>query len=176
MYSVHGVLSSTGRVAPFGDLRIKARLRLPEAYRSLPRPSSPAGAKASIMCSLQLDHPETFLSPARPRFHAVTSRLAYNYFYLLITRSENPPAPFGRKARAGLPAFLMPYRRLSSSFTYAVVKEPDRFRTLSRPCRRPSETYGPGRLRPAPPRGAGWWAYLELNQRPRPYQGRALTN
>ncbi len=21
-----------------------------------------------------------------------------------------------------------------------------------------------------------WWAYLDLNQRPRPYQGRALTN
>ena len=64
MNSVHGVLSSTGRVAPFGNLRIKARLRLPEAYRSLPRPSSPAGAKASIMCSLQLDHPETHVPGA----------------------------------------------------------------------------------------------------------------
>ena len=38
------------RVSPFGNPRIKARLPLPEAYRSLPRPSSPAGAKASIMC------------------------------------------------------------------------------------------------------------------------------
>ncbi len=36
-------------VAPFGDPRIKACLPLPEAYRSLPRPSSPAVAKASIM-------------------------------------------------------------------------------------------------------------------------------
>ena len=35
-----------GWVAPFGDLRVKACLRLTEAYRSLPRPSSPAGAKA----------------------------------------------------------------------------------------------------------------------------------
>jgi hypothetical protein len=31
------------QVAPFGDPRIKACLRLPEAYRSLPRPSSPPG-------------------------------------------------------------------------------------------------------------------------------------
>ena len=37
-------------VAPFGNPRIKACLPLPEAYRSLPRPSSPSVAKASIMC------------------------------------------------------------------------------------------------------------------------------
>ena len=38
-----------GRVAPFGNLRIIAYLPLPEAYRSLSRPSSPAGAKASTV-------------------------------------------------------------------------------------------------------------------------------
>ncbi len=32
------------RVAPFGDLRVKGRLRLTEAFRSLPRPSSAVGA------------------------------------------------------------------------------------------------------------------------------------
>lgn len=37
----------TGRVAPFGNPGINACLRLPQAYRSLPRPSSPRGAKAS---------------------------------------------------------------------------------------------------------------------------------
>ena len=36
-------------VAPFGNLRINGRLHLPEAYRSLPRPSSPLRAKASPM-------------------------------------------------------------------------------------------------------------------------------
>ena len=36
-------------VAPFGDLRVEACLRLTEAYRSLPRPSSPACAKASTV-------------------------------------------------------------------------------------------------------------------------------
>ena len=39
--SIDGDRSSTCRVAPFGNLRIKGRLHLPEAYRSLPRPSSP---------------------------------------------------------------------------------------------------------------------------------------
>ena len=34
------------RVSPFGNLRIKVCLRLPEAYRSLPRPSSAPSAKA----------------------------------------------------------------------------------------------------------------------------------
>ena len=37
------------RVSPFGNPRITACLRLPEAYRSLPRPSSPSRAKASTM-------------------------------------------------------------------------------------------------------------------------------
>ncbi len=32
-----------------GDLRVKACLRLTEAYRSLPRPSSTPGAKASTV-------------------------------------------------------------------------------------------------------------------------------
>lgn len=37
-------------VSPFGNLRIKARSQLPEAYRSVPRPSSPLSAKASTEC------------------------------------------------------------------------------------------------------------------------------
>ena len=40
----------SGWVAPFGDPRITGCLLLPEAYRSLPRPSSPASAKASTVC------------------------------------------------------------------------------------------------------------------------------
>ena len=36
------------RVSPFGYLRIKACVPLPEAFRSLLRPSSPDDAKASI--------------------------------------------------------------------------------------------------------------------------------
>ena len=46
-------------IAPFGNLRIKACLPLPGAYRSLPRPSSPHDAKASVMrpCTLDRNSP-----------------------------------------------------------------------------------------------------------------------
>ena len=50
---------SAWRVAPFGHPRIIGRSRLPAAFRSLPRPSSPPGAKAS---------------PARPRLLVARSR------------------------------------------------------------------------------------------------------
>ena len=40
-----------GRVSPFGNPRIKAYSQLPEAYRSVLRPSSPVHAKASTECT-----------------------------------------------------------------------------------------------------------------------------
>ena len=43
------------RVAPFGDPGITACLQLPQAYRSLPRPSSPSCAKASTVRPYALD-------------------------------------------------------------------------------------------------------------------------
>ena len=46
----------TRRVTPFGNPRIKGCLLLPEAYRSLPRPSSPDGSKASTVDPYSLDH------------------------------------------------------------------------------------------------------------------------
>ena len=49
MNSVQDCRRSVGRVSPFGNPRINACLQLPEAYRSLPRPSSPACAKASTV-------------------------------------------------------------------------------------------------------------------------------
>jgi hypothetical protein len=42
-------------VPPFGNLRIKVCSQLPEAYRSVPRPSSPLIAKASTRCTLTLE-------------------------------------------------------------------------------------------------------------------------
>jgi hypothetical protein len=47
----HSYRSSTDRVAPFGNLRIKGYLLLPAAYRSLSRPSSPLRPKASTIRS-----------------------------------------------------------------------------------------------------------------------------
>ena len=43
------------RVAPFGNPGITACVQLPQAYRSLPRPSSPLGAKASTVRPWLLD-------------------------------------------------------------------------------------------------------------------------
>ena len=43
------------RVPPFGDLRITAYLQLPEAFRSLSRPSSAISAMASTLRSYSLD-------------------------------------------------------------------------------------------------------------------------
>ena len=47
--------SPCGGVAPFGNPRINDRSHLPAAYRSVLRPSSPLGAKASTKCPLTLD-------------------------------------------------------------------------------------------------------------------------
>ena len=53
---------STSRVSPFGYHGIYACLRLPHAFRSLPRPSSALGALASALCSCSLDFLENDLS------------------------------------------------------------------------------------------------------------------
>ena len=45
----------TSRVSPFGYLRINGYLLLPEAFRSLSRPSSALSAKASTLRSSSLD-------------------------------------------------------------------------------------------------------------------------
>ncbi len=52
------------RVPPFGHRRISVCLPLPDAFRSLPRPSSPIRAKASFVCpyllSLNFVLPKSF--------------------------------------------------------------------------------------------------------------------
>ena len=45
-----------GRVSPFGHLGLAGCVRLPRAFRSLPRPSSPPCAQASPTCLRSLDH------------------------------------------------------------------------------------------------------------------------
>ena len=53
----NGRMTLKGRVSPFGHPRIKGCSRLPAAYRRVPRPSSPLGAKAFTKCPyLTLDH------------------------------------------------------------------------------------------------------------------------
>ena len=52
-------------VSPFGNPRIDACLRLPEAYRSLPRPSSAPIAKAFALRPFLLDLREFLRSNLR---------------------------------------------------------------------------------------------------------------
>ena len=49
--SMHADWILSSRVAPFGNPRINGYLLLPEAYRSLSRPSSAPDAKAFTLCS-----------------------------------------------------------------------------------------------------------------------------
>jgi hypothetical protein len=59
---------ATDRVAPFGDPGITACVQLPQAYRSLPRPSSPLCAKASTARLLVLDLKITVVSQMADMF------------------------------------------------------------------------------------------------------------
>ena len=69
-YLIHPLVTRhyPGRVSPFGDLRIKAYLRLPEAFRSLSRPSSAISALASTLRSFSLDLACLLLLPKTSAF------------------------------------------------------------------------------------------------------------
>ena len=73
------------RVSPFGHLRITAYVRLPEAFRSLSRPSSAPSAKASALRSSSLDQSVSFDLFAL-RFFAVLARTLLQSF-LYVRRS-----------------------------------------------------------------------------------------
>jgi hypothetical protein len=79
------------RVSPFGNLRINVCLPLPEAYRSLPRPSSPTDAKASIVRPYTLDQ-NIGLSYA-PRERGALEPLGTSClpYYLCSCQRTNPP-------------------------------------------------------------------------------------
>ena len=55
LYPFDSVQDTLRWVSPFGNLRINGYLLLPEAYRSLSRPSSAPDAKAFPLRSFQLD-------------------------------------------------------------------------------------------------------------------------
>ena len=63
------------RVSPFGNLRIKACMPLPEAYRSLLRPSSPDDAKASIICCNWFMQTRSILGVYFTHLHLYISKL-----------------------------------------------------------------------------------------------------
>ena len=64
---------SAGRVPPFGHRRISSRLRIPAAFRSLPRPSSPPDSQG-ILRSLFLPFSSPALAPPSPGVSPGTGR------------------------------------------------------------------------------------------------------
>src|SRR6056297_48723 len=74
MYSLQGDRDLHGRVTPFGYPRIIGCVLLPEAFRSLPRPSSSDSSKASTVDPFSLDHiscnPSLYLSGLHLLMHA----------------------------------------------------------------------------------------------------------
>ena len=76
------------RVSPFGYLRFIACLRLPVAFRSLPRPSSALGARASTLCSLSLD----YLLPAQVAVISLSLRLCPPGCVAFARRSAATPS------------------------------------------------------------------------------------
>ena len=55
MYSLHDPVLFERVVSQFGNLRVKAHVRLTAAYRRLSRPSSAPDAKAFALCSFKLE-------------------------------------------------------------------------------------------------------------------------
>ena len=86
-----------GRVPPFGYPRIYACLRLPVAFRSLPRPSSAISALASTLrsCSLDLSPLGALLRPLR-RLTAILLSVCLLSFAVQFSRCGRHP-PLSRK-------------------------------------------------------------------------------
>src|SRR5690606_1245556 len=159
-------------VSPFGHRRIKACCQLPDAFRRLPRPSSPLTAKASTVCACSLDH----ITPSR--------------LGAIVLREQSTIL-----LKGSLPGSRLSLYDTSDSFSNAryfpIVKEPATASTpqpinlcAPHPTRWWSQS-GSNRRPPACkagalpaelwPLGSGWWVWEDSNLRPHPYQGCALT-
>ena len=93
IHSSAGDSSSSCRVSPFGHQGIYACLRLPLAFRSLPRPSSALGALASTLCSSSLDYyPETSLQFSGQLTFLFATGLSKTRFLFLCSCQDAPTA------------------------------------------------------------------------------------
>jgi hypothetical protein len=90
------------RVSPFGHLRINAYVRLPEAYRSLSRPSSPVRAKASTVRPCSLDRIDTLPRGYEGGLSRSTEPTQHTYWcsllVSLVPRRITAHHPFGQHA------------------------------------------------------------------------------
>ena len=125
-------------VAPFGDPWINARSRLPKAFRSVPRPSSPLGAKASTRCPSCPSTPPAATAPLIASRSSPTEPAA--------RRGPRPPAHSADEEGSTAAAFA-DQRQLRTQTTHkhthaktASAQETERPRRGhgQRPCRHPS--------------------------------------
>jgi hypothetical protein len=90
-----------GWVSPFGNPRINDRSHLPAAYRSVPRPSSPLGAKASTERSYRAHQnhtcPHAGPSPTHVSVQPKLSMPSY-YYQSLHLFTPHPSQPAARAA------------------------------------------------------------------------------
>ena len=88
--------------------------QLPEAFRRLPRPSSPVAAKASTICALSLDHitPNDFSQ--RARTSALDGVIYRSRMQHTLERDTKKSMP--RSASLRLSGFLMNLYRTSATF------------------------------------------------------------
>ena len=77
------------RVPPFGYPRIVVYLRLPEAFRSLLRPSSALYAKAFTVRPFSFNHPCHQIEIFDGLFFIFQELLFYNLSFLSLARSRN---------------------------------------------------------------------------------------
>ena len=105
------------RIAPFGNPRIKGRLRLPTDYRGLPRPSSPVAAKASVMRPNSLPANNSNWLPCLSRRGGAS---AAPHCSARPPRGER--AALTRGALAGAAFSLYQSNRMIYSFTFNIVR------------------------------------------------------
>ena len=193
-------------VAPFGDPRINGRSPLPSAFRSVPRPSSPLGAKASTRCPFRAAFAP---SPEHARSEVRRQRISLPTSLRRPGRCANgspgrctahrPHAyPCSRPDLTSCEMMAGPASHGHDSlhdFNRTQGKAAPTDRTVRRArlahdprsrCQRTRQ--GPSRpplcvLRhPSSPTPVGglahacWWAWADLNGRPHAYQACALTS
>ena len=159
----------SSRVAPFGDLRINGYLLLPEAYRSLSRPSSAPDAKAFPLRSFQLD-----LSPFSQRLVREFLVLFENYAGLqrfeivchpasfrMLFHNQFASSCFHMTPLCCLTCFchIVQFSRCSSPTAFAVRFEDPIFQSGLQIQRQ-----------------IAWWARVGSNHRPYDYQSYALAS
>src|SRR5207244_3045871 len=111
------------RVSPFGNLRIKACVPLPEAYRSLLRPSSPDEAKASINCCNWFMQTLTY---SRRLFYPLTLKTTLNFQRTKLDHSiYHASPPFSAGPSSSRPVSVPPRRDSdAASLRYRWLAEP----------------------------------------------------